>query len=200
MIEKLSLELPPSRMFQPITSDYHNNLTFVEFLLGVLKKLNEVIVETNANAEYIKDFDQKYQELLAAFNALEAEFNALRDEFDGLKDDILDAVSAKLTEFYQQVQDQISIAVNYLKAYSDANDAIINNRIDQIVLGNIELIDPTTGVLTPLQDVINNIAGTGRDALTATEYDALELTATTYDGYEITAYDYDYHSKAILTA
>lgn len=200
MIQKLDISLPPSRMFQPITSDYHNNMTFVEFLLGVLKKLNEVIVETNANAEYIKEFDQKYQDLLDEFAALTNDFNELRGEFDGLKDDILASVDAKLDEFYQRVEGQINVTISYLKAYSDANDAILNNRIDQIVLGNIEVIDPTTGLLSPLQDVINNIAGTGRDGLTATEYDALELTATTYDGYAITAFDYDYHGKTILTA
>lgn len=193
MIQKLDITLPPSRMFQPITSDYSNKMTFVEFLLGVLKKLNEVIVETNANSEYIKDFDAKYQDLLN-------QFTELRQEFNGLKDDILASVNEELTNFYQRVEDEIAVAVNYLKAYSDANDEILNNKIDQIILGDIELIDPTTGLLTPLQDVINNIAGTGRDALTATEYDALELTATTYDGYDITAYDYDYHSAAILTA
>lgn len=193
MIKKLSLRMPPNSMFQPVTSEFRNNITFTEFLLGVLKKLNETIAETNANSEYIKGFDAKYQELLT-------EFNELRTEFNGLKEDIVAEVSQKLTDFYAQVENEINIAVNYLKSYSDANDAILNNRIDQIVLGNIELIDPTTGILTPLQDVINNIAGTGRDALTATEYDALELTATAYDGYDITAFDYDYHSKALLTA
>ena len=193
MITKISLTMPPNSIFQPVTSDFQNNITFTEFLLGVLKKLNEVIVETNYNSEYIKDFDEKYQTLLA-------EFNELRNEFDGLKEDILESVNAELNTFKQSVEDEIALAVNYLKAYSDANDAILNNRIDQIVLGNIEVIDPTTGVLSPLHDVINNIAGTGRDALTATEYDGLELTATAYDGYDITAFDYDYHGKAILTA
>ena len=193
MITKISLTMPPNSIFQPVTSDFQNNITFTEFLLGVLKKLNEVIVETNYNSEYIKDFDEKYQTLLA-------EFNELRNEFDGLKEDILESVNAELNTFKQSVEDEIALAVNYLKAYSDENDAILNNRIDQIVLGNIEVIDPTTGVLSPLHDVINNIAGTGRDALTATEYDGLELTATAYDGYDITAFDYDYHGKAILTA
>lgn len=193
MIQKLDITLPPSRMFQPITSDYSNNMTFVEFLLGVLKKLNEVIVETNANSEYIKDFDNKYQELLS-------EFNELRAEFDGLKEDIIASVDERLALFYQNIENEIANAITYLKSYSDANDATLNSRIDQIVLGNIEVIDPTTGLTSPLQDVINNIAGTGRDGLTATEYDALELTATTYDGYEITAFDYDYHGKTILTA
>jgi len=193
MIQKLSIVLPPNSMFQPISSDFKNNLTFSEYLLGVLKKVNEVIAQSNEQAEYIAEFDAKYQELLT-------EFTELKQEFNNLKDDIVSDVTAKLNDFYQKIEDEITLAVNYLKAYSDANDAILNNKIDQITLGNIELIDPTTGLLTPLQDVINNIAGTGRDALTASEYDALDLTATTYDGYDITAFDYDYHGKTLLTA
>lgn len=193
MIQKLSIALPPNSMFQPISSDFKNNLTFSEYLLGVLKKVNEVIAQSNAQAEYIAEFDAKYQELLK-------DFDDLKQEFNGLKDDIISDVTDKLNDFYQKIEDELTLAVNYLKAYSDANDAILNNKIDQITLGNIELIDPTTGLLTPLQDVINNIAGTGRDALTASEYDALDLTATTYDGYNITAFDYDYHGKALLTA
>lgn len=200
MIEKLSLQLPPNSMFQPVTSEFRNNITFTEFLLGVLKKLNETIAEVNAVSTYITDFDTKYQELLKEFDTVKAEFNALEQEFDGLEKEILDAVSVKLTEFYSKVETEISIAVNYLKAYSDTNDQALSDRIDQIVLGDIQLIDPTTGMLEPLQEVINNIAGTGRDALTSTEYDELEITATTYDGYQISAYDYDYHGKAILMA
>ena len=193
MIQKLSIVLPPNSMFQPTSSDFRNNLTFSEYLLGVLKKVNEVIAQSNEQAEYIAEFDIKYQELLT-------EFNELKQEFNGLKDDIVSDVVNKLNDFYQKIEDEITLAINYLKAYSDANDAILNNKIDQITLGNIEVIDPTTGLLTPLQDVINNIAGTGRDALTASEYDALNLTATAYDGYDITAFDYDYHSKTLLTA
>lgn len=200
MIEKLSLQLPPNSMFQPVTSEFRNNITFTEFLLGVLKKLNETITEVNAVATYITDFDTKYQELLREFEEVKAEFNALEQEFDGLEKEIVDAVSVKLTEFYGKVETEISIAVNYLKAYSDTNDQALSDRIDQIVLGDIQVIDPTTGMLEPLQEVINNIAGTGRDALTSTEYDALEITAATYDGYQISAYDYDYHGKAILMA
>lgn len=193
MIEKISLRMPPNSMFQPVTSEFRNNITFTEFLLGILKKLNETITEVNGVSEYVQDFDSKYQELLT-------EFNELKAEFDGIKDEIVNEVSDKLTEFYAKVENEITIAVNYLKAYSDNGDRVLNDKIDQITLGNIELIDPTTGLLTPLQDVINNIAGTGRDALTATEYDGLELTASTYDGYAINAYDYDYHGKAILMA
>ena len=64
---------------------------------------------------------------------------------------------------------------------------------------NITLYDPTTGILSPLQVVIDNIYGTSReDALTATEYDALQLTATAYDAYAVSAFDYDMYGKTLL--
>lgn len=193
MITKLSLQMPPNSVFQPVTSAFQNNLTFTEYLLGILKKLNEVIAVTNENSQYIKDFDAKYQELLT-------EFTELKTEFEGLKDEILAEVSVKLENFYNSVENEISLAVNYLKAYTDSKCAILDNKIDQVVLGNIDVIDPTTGVVSPLQEVLNNIAGVGADNLTATEYDALELTATAYDAYDLSAFDYDYHAKSILTA
>jgi hypothetical protein len=36
------------------------------------------------------------------------------------------------------------------------------------------------------------------NALTATEYDALDLTATAYDAYQLTARDYDLNGKTLL--
>lgn len=193
MITKLSLQMPPNSVFQPVTSAFQNNITFTEYLLGILKKLNETIAVTNENSEYIKEFDSKYQELLT-------EFAELKSEFEGLKEDILNEVTQKLSDFYASVENEIALAVNYMRAYTDSKYAILDNKIDQVTLGNIKLIDPTTGLMTPLQDVINNISGVGADNLTATEYDALELSATSYDGYDISAFDYDYHAKTILMA
>ena len=61
------------------------------------------------------------------------------------------------------------------------------------------MYDPTTGVLSPLQTVLDNLYGSTReDALTATEYDALDLTATAYDAYDLTAFDYDKYGKTLL--
>ena len=36
------------------------------------------------------------------------------------------------------------------------------------------------------------------NALSASEYDALELSATAYDGHELTARDYDVNGKTLL--
>lgn len=63
------------------------------------------------------------------------------------------------------------------------------------------MYSPFTGDYVPLQDVITELSNLHKDvtgAITALEYDALELTASDYDAYEISAYDYDWIAKTIL--
>lgn len=192
-VKEINLQSPPNTLFQGISTNWQDNLTYQEFLLGVLKKLNEVITQVNADSEYIAEFNTKYTELLA-------EFEEVKSRVDTLDEEINAEVDAKLTAFRNAVEVQIDNATEYLKAYSDLGDQRLMQEIQNIQLGQIQVIDPTTGITSPLQTVINNLAGASKDALTATEYDALELTATNYDAKQITAYEYDFYGKAILTA
>lgn len=190
-IDQLIIKSPPNTLFQGITTDFRDNLTYAEFLMGVLKKVNEVVNATNENSEYIEEFNKQYEALLAEFEALKAQFNSLEER-------ITYNVNQQISQFEIEFRNLLTISESYLKAYSDAGDARLEEQINEIIIGNIQIIDPTTGLVSSLQDVINNIAGIGRNALTATEYDGLELTATAYDAYNISAYDYDYNGKAIL--
>lgn len=190
-IDEITIATPPSQLFQGITSNYLDNLTYSEFLLGILKKMNEVIEASNAQQEFIDKFEKEYEYLLAQFELLRSQFNSLADEIN-------ESVTKQLEDFQESVNNQINLLQNYLIAYSDANDQYLQDQIDSIQVGAINVIDPTTGILSPIQTVINNIAGSNSNSLTATEYDALDLTATSYDGEEITAYDYDFNGKAIL--
>ena len=190
-IEEITIATPPSRLFQGISSNYLDNMTYAEFLLGILKKMNEVIAVTNTQQEFIDEFNVKYQELLI-------EFEQLRAEFDALEDKITASVQAQFDAFEVEVRNLITATQNYLIAYTDSAEARLQAQIEAIQIGDINVIDPTTGILSPIQTVINNIAGSSADALTASEYDALNLTATAYDNYDITAYDYDFKGKALL--
>lgn len=61
------------------------------------------------------------------------------------------------------------------------------------------MYSPFTGEYVPLQTVIEELVDLHTsDALTASEYDALELTASNYDAVEISAHDYDWSAKTIL--
>lgn len=190
-IEEITIATPPSRLFQGISSNYLDNMTYAEFLLGILKKMNEIIAVTNTQQEFIDEFNVKYQELLV-------EFEKLRSDFDALEDEITASVQAQFDAFEVEVRNLITATQNYLIAYTDSAEARLQAQIEAIQVGDINVIDPTTGVLSPIQTVINNIAGSSADALTASEYDALNLTATAYDNYDITAYEYDFKGKALL--
>lgn len=190
-IEEITIATPPSRLFQGISTNYLDNMTYAEFLLGILKKMNEIIAVTNTQQEFIDEFNVKYQQLLK-------DFEQLRTEFDALEDKITASVQAQLDTFEAEVRNLITATQNYLIAYTDSAEARLQAQIESIQVGDINVIDPTTGLLSPIQTVINNIAGSSADALTASEYDALNLTSTAYDNYNITAYDYDFKGKALL--
>lgn len=190
-IEEITIATPPSRLFQGISTNYLDNMTYAEFLLGILKKMNEIIAVTNTQQEFIDEFNVKYQQLLK-------DFVQLRAEFDALEDKITASMQAQLDAFEVKVRNLITATQNYLIAYTDSAEARLQGQIESIQVGAINVIDPTTGVLSPIQTVINNIAGSSADALTANEYDGLSLTATAYDNYNITAYDYDFKGKALL--
>lgn len=191
-ITELNIQSPPNTLFQGVTSNWKNNLTYQEFLLGILKKLNEVIEVINKDEEFIEEFRKQYDILLV-------EFEKVKNEVDTLSDEITASVQAQLDAFENQVSLMIANVQAYLVAYSDVGDQRLEQEIQNIQLGQIQVIDPTTGITSSLQTVINNLAGSSQNALTATEYDALELTATAFDAYDITAYNYDFNGKAILT-
>lgn len=169
-VEKLTLKIPPNSLFQPISTDYANNLTFTEFLLGVLKKLNEMVDSINYCEEFIENYDGEIQRL-------EIEINDLRNN-------LLNVINSQISD---------------LRRYVNQQDQAIYEYINTVMVGGIIIFNPITGLQEPLQDVINSLYDLERtDALTATEYDALELTASAYEAYDLTATQYDTQGKILL--
>ena len=189
-------KIPPIGFFQPISVDPKDMMTDVEFLLGILKKLNEVIAQTNSNTEFINNYSGKIEQL-------EADMAALQTEMVQFENQVNSSITNQFNDIKIELQSLIATALTEANAYTDTIAAQLNNRIDKVSVGDIELFDPTTGMISPLQTVINNLYNTGRtDALTATEYDELDdgepLTASAYDAYELTAFQYDQNAKSLL--
>lgn len=185
-------KVPPIGFFEPISVDPKDMMTDVEYLLGILKKLNSMIAQLNANTEFIEKYSGKIEEI-------EAEMAALRQEMSDFEEQITLDISNRFAEITVQLQAMIATALTQANAYTDALGARLEEEIQEIELGQISVYDPTTGVMSPLQVVIDNLYGSTREeALTATEYDALDLTATAYDAYDITAFNYDKYGKTIL--
>lgn len=187
-------KIPPIGFFDPISVDPKDMMTDVEYLLGILKKLNEVIEQVNSNTKFIDDYSGKIEEL-------EADIESLRTEISDFEVAVNAEITQRFNEIVIELQSMVAATLVQANAYTDAISSRLEEEIQEISLGQITVYDPTTGILSPLQTVIDNLYGTTREeAITATEYDDLELDATTYDGYEITAFDYDKYGKTILTS
>lgn len=185
-------KIPPIGFFDPISVDPKDMMTDVEFLLGVLKKLNEIIAQTNQNTEFINNYSGKIEEI-------EEEIVNLRSEMTQFETEITQEIAAEFASIKLELQSMIRATLMQANAYTDSVAARLEEEIQQISLGEIEAFDPTTGIMSPLQIIINNLYNIGRDdALTATEYDGLELSATAYDAYLLTASEYDQHAKSLL--
>ena len=181
-------------MFQPTTSVFEDNITFEEFLTGILCRLNEVIDLVNKHEIFIENYSGAIEKLQADMQQLRADFETYKNETDA-------DINARFEEIKVYLNESIASATSYMRAYTDTRARELQQNIDNIALGQITVYDPTTGLTVPLQTAIDNLYDSGREnAITATEYDALELTATAYDEKEITAREFDQNGKTILTA
>lgn len=185
-------KIPPIGFFEPISVDPRDMMTDVEYLLGILKKLNEVIAQVNKNTAFIDEYSGKIEEI-------EAEILALKQDMTDFKNEVNNSIALQFAEIKIELQSMIATTLNEARAYTDTVAAELEREIQEISVGQISVFDPTTGLYSPLQTVIDNLYNTSReDALTATEYDNLELTATAYDAYELTAKEYDQNAKSLL--
>lgn len=190
------IPVPPSSstIFQPVTTCWKDNLTYIEFLLGLLKKLNEVVEATNANSEWINSYAGRIEEI-------EAQVAALYKDFEQFKTDVNNSITTQFNQIKVELEAQIQSAIQYLQAYTDAKAEELHQEIIAVSTGTITVFNPVIGEEDSLQNTINSLFDQGRDnAITAQEYDSLELTATAYDDYEITAADFDYNAKKLLMA
>lgn len=184
--------IPPIGFFEPISVDPRDMMTDVEYLLGILKKLNEMIAQLNANTEFIEEYSGKIEEI-------EAEIASLRSEMTEFEAQVNSNIQQQFATIRLELQAMIATALNQANAYTDLVASGLEREIQNIAIGQITVYDPTTGTTENLQTVIDNLYNASReDALTATEYDALELTATSYDAYLLTAIEYDREGKVLL--
>lgn len=109
-------------------------------------------------------------------------------------------VTAQINALTSYIDNQDVHYDQLAQGYANTALADAKDYVDSEVLDYTMMINPITGVYEDVRNVVDDIVSyfhTG-DALTAGEYDALDLTAGAYDAYDITAYDYDFNGKTIL--
>ena len=178
--------------------NYHIMCKLYEYIKNIasdVAKLTEEYSELITNFENLKDYVDTY---LTGLEEVKDAINIINNELDILTENVNNN-----TQRIETVNDNLTNLINEnfntLKSYVDLNVYELNQKIDNIQIGQIQVYDPTNGIFSPLQDVLNNLYGvSNKDGLTATEFDALELTATEFDAYQITAYEFDSQGKTIL--
>ena len=171
---------------------FDESLSYLEELSGILYKLNETIVQVNYNTKVASEYDTYLKEIRAEVTRLENEYNQF-------KIDIENEIDNKFMDLTSQIYSYIQTQFDLIRYNLETQLIAINQKIDDIVAGDIQVHDPTTGLVEPIQVVINNLYDMNRtNAITATEFDGIELTATEFDGIEITAFNFDTNGKDLL--
>lgn len=183
----------------PFVEGSFDSLTEYGYIQKMVNCYNLLLEVVKQHQEFIDNYESQISDIERQI----AEVYQILAGYDSYIETRLDNVENELNTKFNNLTNQVLTLIdnnyNILKNYIDEKYAELDYKIDNISIDSIQLYDPTTGQLSNIQVVVNNIYSAGLvDALTATEYDALTLTATEYDAYDVTAYDYDTKGKTIL--
>lgn len=189
---------PIPRLYQTIgmlPTSYLMSMTYEEQLTWLCNYINKEIVPiVNANNEAISQIPEFEENVTKQLQEFSEKLSSYDTSIEQLQQDII-----HYNSLINELRELINSNFVILKNYIDSNVENLENEIENLQIGQIQVYNPTTGVLAPLQEVINDLYGvSNKDGLTATEFDGLDLTATAFDTYQITAYEFDSQGKEIL--
>ena len=198
--------------FGGVPTDFKEAMTSYEIMAYLVHYIDTTLIPQ------INDLTTNYDDLIKAFAELKDYVDEFLRDYEDLKTQFQELkiyVDAQVIAMRAETRETIRVSLNafreeilgLMEDYDqtwqlkiDQYNAELNERIDDIEAGLIIMTNPVTGQLDTIQNVINSIYDLTRtQALTAKEYDDLELTAKTYDDYEITALAYDTLGKNILS-
>ena len=172
-----------------LPSSYVETMSYYEMILWFVNYIKtQVIPVINNNANIL-------EELKKIVDDIDVNFEELQNEIDELDE----SIHQELLTLKAQLEYTIILNVNTLNGRIDNEVATLNDRIDDIALDDVNVLNPTNGLIENVQKVIDDIWNAQRIyALTCLEYDLLELTAEEYDIRELTAYEFDTNGKILL--
>ena len=168
----------------PYTNFHELNLDALMKIVGDLRAdIDGMLDEAKAYTDEIKK--EVDIEMAAQITTVQLMIDQAQNNFDAQ----IEYIESLLDDYARAAKEYTDTEVANLKVYVD----------DELAHVGINVLNPVTGTYTSVQEAINSLFGLHtEDALTATEYDALNLTATVYDGKQLTAIDYDLYGKTLL--
>ena len=192
---------------------YDDSLSYYEQLCRIKYKLNEVIKNLNDLEENLPSYvKQAIDEALGGWEErMEAQFAEQNARIAAAEKKIDDSVAemraqldAAIREMEQTINAQLNALYLILVNGINANRAYIDSQISLLKaefpdLSTVYVISPVDGQLVKIQDCVNDMYNVLRyGALTAAQYDALQLTAKEYDDKSLTAFTYDMYGLCEL--
>lgn len=192
---------------------YDNSLSYYEQLCRIKYKLNEVIKNLNDLEENLPSYvKQAIDEALGGWEErMEEQFAEQNARIAAAEKKIYDSVAemqaqldAAIREMEQTINAQLNALYLILVNGINANRAYIDSQISLLKaefpdLSTVYVISPVDGQLVKIQDCVNDMYNVLRyGALTAAQYDALQLTAKEYDDKSLTAFTYDMYGLCEL--
>lgn len=192
---------------------YDDSLSYYEQLCKLKYKLNEVITNLNSLEEnlptYVKqaidktlgDWEERMERQFAEQNAriAAAEKNiadatqAMQEQLDAAIREMEQTINAQLNALYLILVN----GINSNKAYIDSQISLLKAEFPD--LSTVYVISPVDGQLVKIQECVNDMYNVLRyGALTAAQYDALQLTVKGYDDKNLTAFTYDMYGLCEL--
>lgn len=194
-----------------VPSSFVDSMSYYEMLSWLCQYITkEIIPVLNADSETIKVLEKEFTDLKNYVDGQIGEIPQLREDFvtftnqvnaiiDAYKNDVEDYVDDQLVRFRTEIQLVLNQMNTALNTNLNTQIDLINDKIDNMVIANVTVFNASLGEYQTLQETLDYLFNYQRtEALTAKEYDDLELTAKGYDDEEVTAFDYDNFGKTIL--
>lgn len=172
---------------------YDDTLSYYEQLCKFANKLNELVdALNNFNADVEEMVDNKIA-ILKEYVDIE---NKKQDELNKEKfNDVYSFIETKINEVYAYIRNGDKIIKNYI----DAEILKLKEWVNEAILGNIIIYDPTTGYNNTLEVVMAHIYdGLRYWGINCYQFDGAENTCNQLDGHCYTALEFDANSLQIL--
>lgn len=203
-----------------LPTSFVDSMSYYEMLAWLCQYVTDTLIpQINLNSEEINGLQEEFEILKAEVEQAIQDIPQLRADFEALVirfDETVEELQAQYDAFEEEVEQEIDSKIAEVRSaimlVVDSYYQTLDNKIDDGLeelhdemenwaIANTIVFNSLQGRETTLQVYLDDLAGLNRtDAITAKEYDDLELGAKEYDDKEITAHDYDYFGKVILTS
>ena len=181
-------------LYNSILTQFQSQIDSLNILIGQVKnELSDDIVNSQlATMDWVRNELQVFLDNLPDYQRLIV-YNPVIGEYTNVQTAINDLYS--YYNYYaltaQEYDDLQLTADEYDSYHITAHEYDYQGKQYLGMSSQWFMISPFTGERTPIPEVINALFNLHRTALTAQEYDNLQLTASDYDSRDITAYTYD---------